>query len=350
MPELDSIRFLAIVLVVLHHQFFEDTALLSWFTDHGWVGVDIFFGMSGYLITTLLLNELNKAGTINLKRFWIRRMLRLWPSWGVTLLISFVMVWGVSRHNPEVREALVGKWWHYFMHVANYSYAFTGKIHTLYSHFWSLAVEEHFYLLWPLILFFVRSRRGVQAWIISLIVLCWGVRYYHLFHQHNEHLISFSTHTRIDQLLMGCLLAFYLPRWGALGRSLEVLLTVLIAVCFYLGLYVFRDHSSALLASLSYSVIGVGTCCLVVVALRGSRFGLRRLFQFRWTAQLGVLSYGVYLIHLHVAYVVFALLKFAPGVTDQTLIASINLLLPFVPAYFMFFYIDNYFARLKPHD
>lgn len=347
-PELDTIRFISILLVVLHHQFFESNPLLKWFNDHGWVGVDIFFCMSGFLITGLLLKEINKDGTINLKLFWFRRMLRLWPSWLVTLFLSFVMVFILSSSNSTVREALYEKWWHYLLHVGNYSYIFEGKIHTLYSHYWSLAVEEHFYFLWPVILIFFTTKKSLFGVVWSLIIASFMFRYYHIMNGGSEHLVSFSTHTRLDQLLMGCLLAFYFPTIKKLSYSSEIVMTVTMFSLYFFGLYICKNNQDfIILNSLSYTVIGFATCLLIIIALKGNAWGLRKLLNLSIFAKLGVLSYGVYLIHLHVNYIVFPIAKNLPWLDNQNILALINLILPFVPAYFMYFYIDEFFSTYK---
>jgi peptidoglycan/LPS O-acetylase OafA/YrhL len=348
MPELDSIRFLSIVLVVLHHQFFDANPFLAWMKAHGWIGVDIFFVMSGFLITTLLLHEQARTGRIALGRFWQRRMLRLWPSWGVTLVLSVAMVWGLSRDNPEVRGKLSALWWHYPLHVGNYSYVLFGKIHTLFSHFWSLAVEEHFYVLWPLVLVVFRRRGAVVAAALALVVASTAARYLHWQAGASWELVSFSTHTRLDQLLFGCLLAYAHPHIPKLGSWTEALLTGAMLALFYVGLY-HCDPASAgvLMRTLRYTFIGAGALLLLIIATRGGRRGLRAPLAFPLAARLGVLSYGVYLVHLHVNYVVFPLARRFPWLDHQGLLAALNLILPFVPAYLLFRYVDAPFARLK---
>lgn len=347
-PELDTIRFLSILLVVLHHQFFTSNAFFKWFTDHGWIGVDIFFGMSGFLITTILLKELEKTGSIELGNFWFRRMLRLWPSWLVTLILSYLMVFALSSHSGEVRYALQAKWWHYFLHFGNYSYVLYDKIHTLYSHYWSLAVEEHFYILWPLLLVGLRKRKHLLLAVWAIIILSVGVRFYHITNGASNKLLSFSTHTRMDELLLGCVLAFYFPKLPALTALKEIVLTSLMFLLYGIGLYVCKENvGSPWFYSLTYSVVGIATCLLIIIAMKGGRFGLRRLLATRLTARLGVLSYGVYLIHLHVNYIVFPLFKKFPLIQSEIGIALINFVVPFVPAYFMYFYLDAYFARFK---
>lgn len=347
-PELDTIRFLSIVLVVLHHQFFDQNLFLAWFKNHGWVGVDIFFVMSGFLITGLLIKEQEKTNTINLKLFWMKRMLRLWPSWLLTLGLSFLMVFVISRNNLELRSILYERWWHYFLHFGNYSHALVGKLHTLYSHFWSLAVEEHFYFLWPMILVFVKRKKTLIWTIIFLILVPLALRYFHLYQGHHKFINNLSTHTRVDEILFGCLLSFYFPKFKDLTAIKELILTMLMFLLFGISLYMCKaNEHSVILNGLTYTLNGLASCLLIIIALKGGNYGLRRLFRCHLLAKLGVLSYGVYLIHFHANFLVFSLLSKFQFIQDQNVIAMVNLLLPFIPAYLMYFYVDEYFAKFK---
>ena len=133
--ELDSLRFLAVSLVVLHHQQFQSSGFFRWFTDFGHIGVDIFFVISGFIITLGLLREADKKGKIELKKFWIRRILRLWPTWFIALIASTLITLGLGIENPSLSDAFSAKFWHYFLHFGNYSLSLLGKIHIIFNHF-----------------------------------------------------------------------------------------------------------------------------------------------------------------------------------------------------------------------
>lgn len=347
LPELDSLRFISIFLVIFHHLLFTSNSFFSWFKTHGWIGVDIFFGMSGFLITGLLLKEREKMGTIALKDFWVKRMFRLWPSWLFTLFLTIIMVSWIGRNQPSVELALREMCWHYFLHFGNYSHIFFGKIHTLFLHFWSLAVEEHFYLLWPVILIFSKSRRTITWVIFGIVILSWALRYYHISQGASVSLISFSTHTRLDELVLGCCLAIYFNHIKAPSLFQEIALTALMIILYALGLYLCKENpTSHLLNSLTYTFVGIANCFLIIIALKGSKYGVRFLLSSPTVARLGVLSYGVYLIHMLVNFVVFPLSK-KFGLENQWIIAFLNFVLPFALAYGMYFLIDERFGRLR---
>ncbi len=348
--ELDSIRFLSIFLVVLHHQFLDQNSFLAWLKTYGWVGVDIFFVMSGFLITSILLKEIEKNQTINLKNFWLKRIYRLWPSWLIVLVTSTVMVYFLGRSNQDIAHSLNSKWWHYYLHFGNYSHAIFDKLHTLFSHFWSLAVEEHFYLAWPILLIFLHRYKkfSVLMWIL-LIFLPYIFRIYHYPSIESYAFIKLSTHTRFDELIIGCLLAhgFYKIK-NNLTWPIELLLTILTFGFFYLGLHVFHHEKiNYLYSELCYLFIGLASSGLIIIALKGNSWGLRRVFQFDFISKLGILSYGVYLIHFITSFLFYGILKKLNLNLDQNIIAIGTFSLPFIPAYLLYKFIDLPVAKFK---
>lgn len=348
--ELDSIRFLSIFLVVLHHQFLDQNKFLLWLKSYGWVGVDIFFVMSGFLITSILLKEIEKNQTIELKKFWLKRIFRLWPSWLLVLFISTFLVFNLGRNNQEIANSLASKWWHYYLHFGNYSHAIFDKLHTLFSHFWSLAVEEHFYLIWPILLMGIHRFKKISIFIwLLLLFLPYIFRIYHYPNIQSYAYIKLSTHTRFDELIIGCLLAHgFVKIRNNLNWMVEILLTILTIGFFYLGLNVLHHEKiNYLYSELCYLFIGVAASGLIIIALKGNNWGLRKLFQFDFISKLGILSYGVYLVHFITNFIFYGFCAKFKLNLDQNVIAVCTFTLPFFPAYLMYRYIDLPMAKFK---
>jgi peptidoglycan/LPS O-acetylase OafA/YrhL len=147
---------------------------------------------------------------------------------------------------------------------------------------------------------------------------------------------------------MGCALAFYVDRLRELKPFEEVVMTLSMVFLFWIGLVICKDNTSSLLLnSLTYSVIGLGTILLLILSLRGSRYGLRWFLRNPFLSRLGILSYGVYLVHLHTNTVVFAIAKRFELDLGQGSLSLINLIVPFLPAYLMYVFIDERFAKLR---
>lgn len=214
-PGLDLLRALAIIVVVIYHAGIFGFALPNRWHRFGWIGVDLFFVLSGYLIGGQLLAPLARHQPIKLRRFFARRALRILPAYFVVLVIYFSLTsW---REFPDISP-----WWKFFFSVQNIG------MHggTAFSHAWSLAVEDQFYLFLPLILLLV-NRRPWIALIIPFVVFCGGIllRAF-LARQHTgdggvsftgfQTWIYYPTWTRLDPLVFGVLLAAiekFRPNW-----------------------------------------------------------------------------------------------------------------------------------------
>jgi peptidoglycan/LPS O-acetylase OafA/YrhL len=212
-PTLDGWRAVAIVTVMLQHASDQISATAgSWidpvmdvFHENGRFGVYIFFAISGYLITTLLLQELERTSGASLAAFYVRRAFRILPP-----LIVVLAVMGVLGATGVIPMPF-GRWLSALLFYYNYSSA--GSTWYL-GHFWSLAVEEHFYLLWPAILVLLRPRRAMRV-AVGLIVAVAVWRLVDLsMHLTASATIRFDdrTDTQLDGLLWGCLLAILCQR------------------------------------------------------------------------------------------------------------------------------------------
>ncbi len=225
LPTLDGWRFVAIGYVILAH---IGDSLANMFRP-GWepfarfmhatgeFGVHIFFGISGFLITSRLLEEQMVDGRVSLKRFYIRRAFRILPP-----VVAFLGVAGILGVLGIVRIHL-GHWLSALFFYANYYRDITWYV----GHFWSLAVEEHFYFVWPALFVFFGMRRGFKvAVLLACAVIVWRVvRFKLTFLGTPDGLTAAHTDFQADGLLWGCAVAFLFAR-PAIREKMKSLLTM----------------------------------------------------------------------------------------------------------------------------
>jgi peptidoglycan/LPS O-acetylase OafA/YrhL len=221
-PTLDGWRAVAVLGVIFYHSLhngIQPDSLLSRLAIHGHLGVDMFFAISGFLICGKLLTELKQTNTISLKRFYLRRFFRIVPPLSIYLALLSVLT---------LAGWIVVKSWEFessIFFVRNYFPSFHGAVLGQYTaHFWSLAVEEHFYLFAPLVILCLGSKPRRLAWAVSIAALCIFV--WRSVDEAHGFLIPFGvdtsekTDTRIDALLWGCLAAVVYPKVVSGLRSL----------------------------------------------------------------------------------------------------------------------------------
>lgn len=166
-PLLDGLRCLSIVAVVWHHA--AGTAPGTGILSHGNEGVSLFFAISGFLITTLLLRERSQSGSISLKRFYIRRALRIFPLYYAVLGLYATMVWVVEK-----RSAAGDVFWHnlpYFVTYTSNWFVRLDSDRVIFYFAWSLATEEQFYLFWPLVMKNGSKRGAAEGVMLGLLLL-----------------------------------------------------------------------------------------------------------------------------------------------------------------------------------
>jgi len=294
-PSLDGLRCVAILLVFLSHAM--NAAGMARVVP-GHFGVTLFFFLSGYLITTLMRQEMEQSGTVDIKLFYIRRALRIFPTFYLVLLLAALYGW---------RAGIVDAW--YFLgqllHLTNYEMVHAGwkaPIAPFTDVYWSLAVEEHFYLAFPAV-FLLLSRRGtraqVAAWLAGACALVLVWRCVLVFgHAVPYDRTYMATDTRIDAILFGCVLAL----WGnpvldptriAERTWKRVLLPLSLAVL--VGSLVVRNREFR--ETFGYTLQGLSLFAVFVTAVRWPDWGLMRLLNLRVVKWLGLLSYAIYLIH-----------------------------------------------------
>lgn len=301
-PSLNGLRAISIFIVLFHHLnaagtfgAFHAPSFLGFLFD-GNFGVNVFFVISGFLITTLLLAEEQKNGTISLKNFYIRRIFRIFPAYYFVLFVYFLLQYFSVLYFT--RESWLSS-------IFYYKYLVPGDAAT--GHFWSLSVEEHFYLVWPLVFFlFRKSRAWFAAGIICLVFACRFLAYYNRFHLPFVGDWAFIFQ-RADSIMIGCLVAMYKDQiigWMDKLRPLRVILLLLPLLVLNSGYLQewnlqYKLHLGFILIPLNAGApIGTITNVLIAAVLLFSIHKRNWWFSFLNTSAMnfvGKLSYSLYL-------------------------------------------------------
>jgi peptidoglycan/LPS O-acetylase OafA/YrhL len=285
---LDGLRAFAVMLVFLYHR---------GCLPGGWIGVDIFFVLSGYLITSILVNEHETTGTILLKYFYIRRACRLLPALVVVVCVAIAMaIWFHNkRHDTEI-DAVAA-----ILYVEDYRYAFFPVRGTALGHIWSLSVEEQFYCFWPLLLIalLVTWERSVAlrvTLILIVIVAAWRVFLLVTSAHPPFFRVYFAFDTRVDELLIGCALALWGPQPQVpASRLLKYLGPIVLLFLAVVALKV--DPVMRRLTLAGYPLIGVAAAYLIVILTSNGNSFLTHVLSLPPIVALGRISYGFYLWH-----------------------------------------------------
>jgi peptidoglycan/LPS O-acetylase OafA/YrhL len=297
-PGLDLLRALAIVVVVIYHAALFGFKLPGRVDRFGWIGVDLFFVLSGYLIGGQLLAPLARDRRIDLGRFFARRVLRIMPAYFVVLAIYFSLPpW---REYPDMSQPL----WKFLLSVQNI--ALHGG--TAFSHAWSLAVEDQFYLALPFLLLFL-YRRPRAAIVVPCLIILGGVllRTFLAYRNLDEEGVSFRgfqawiyypTWTRLDPLVYGVVLAAiekFRPNWWERLINFAPWLWLpalgLIAYALYLGE---TEDLTVAACVWQFPLIAVGMAALLVCAV-SPRLAFRRV-AIPGAAFIASIAYSAYLI------------------------------------------------------
>jgi len=316
----------------------------------GGLGVTIFFFLSGYLITTLMLTEHARTGGINILNFYTRRVFRLMPPLVISLAIAYALTYAGMLAGGITTKGLAAQ----LLYFANYYGLFFDPGNTIPDGtgiLWSLAVEEHFYIFYPLLMTLMLGcalrPRTIGALLAAgcLAVLAWRV-YLVQSPDFVSNRTYYASDTRIDSIIYGCVLAVVMNQkkpkrliamsrvhWGVLATAIGTLLMTLL----------FRDV--AFRETIRYSIQGIALMPLFYFAIRFSDNQLFKKLNLPWVVTLGTYSYAIYLIH----YVVIGLVaKNFPEVSARSFILlPTALLISVAYAATLDRFVDPYFRQLR---
>ena len=298
-PALDGIRALSVIAILLYHGGVT-------FLPGGFLGVDVFFVLSGYLITSLLLLEHDRTGTLGLKNFWIRRARRLLPA--LVLMVAAVLVlfptlgvaWTQSTRGDALAVLLyVSNWW-FVLRGESYAQAFEDP--SPFQHTWSLAIEEQWYVLLPLVLLVLfRSRPGRRSlgWLLVAGAIGSATIMAAVQSSTDGSRAYYGTDSRLQGLLVGAALACLVA--STIGRKLVD--STVVALLGWVGLiglgiaFVVAVQADPRMYQGGFLAVSVLAALVVAASVGSNRLSPGVLLSRQWLVVVGVLSYGIYLWH-----------------------------------------------------
>jgi peptidoglycan/LPS O-acetylase OafA/YrhL len=351
-PHLDGLRAFAFLLVYLYH---TEPSLIPF----GWVGIDLFFVLSGFLITRILRKSLESGNNLKnyLTVFFTRRTLRIFPLYYLVLfLVLFLLPLFGQYFNTATDHNELSQYAVYFItYTQNFLIGFRGEYLEVgyLNHFWTLAIEEHFYLIWPFIIFFIKSKKNILRCTIFLIISISVFRIFSVLYGADQLLIKMSTFYRLDTLLIGSFLGILTEdmrlRWldKTSSKKIVSLFSLLVIVIFLIGSLGHYQFSQ----TFTYSLLAIfSAMMLLIIYYRSSSLNF---LANKHLVYLGKLSYGCYVYH----YPIILLLKnrldvlfskFFPNLFFTHLFRDIVLLiLTIVISHFSFKLFEKRFLKLK---
>jgi peptidoglycan/LPS O-acetylase OafA/YrhL len=293
-PELDGVRAVAVLIVVWHHLGILDVPRLG----AGFLGVDVFFVLSGYLITTLLLIEQRRCGDVRLGDFYVRRALRLLPALFLMLLVAGIAVYasGLDAEIDKYRGSL--PW--VLAYLANWRLTDLGLL----GHTWSLAIEEQFYVTWPFALVLLTRRRvdrrvvaaGLLVAALGLAVLSAGWGAVPPLGLSRRGLVIVSTYARAVPILLGCAIAL-VPEYAVRARER---LVGIAGIAGALIVFVIRRDPSTFHFKVGYVAFALFVAAALAHVVHAPDGAIARALVNRPLVAIGRVSYGIYLFHVPV--------------------------------------------------
>ncbi len=346
MPGLDGVRAVAVIAIIIYH-------LNPQWLSGGFLGVDTFFVISGYLITSLLLTEYHNTGKFKLMSFWLRRVKRLIPAvlflvMGVIVLSLIFMPTEIQKVRADSIAAIfyVSNWW-YIMQNVDYFEQFA--VQPL-KHLWSLAIEEQFYLVFPIVLLsllsFIRRLKSIR--IIFLILLVISMIAMMVLYVPNENVarVYFGTDTRIQTLLMGVLLALVWPPFqlkAKVNRQMRTMIDTagVVGLAILFICFKFVSETNSILYYGGFFLISTVTLLVIASSVHPSGYFAKFLGNKVFTF-IGSRSYSLYLWHYPIIVLIHH--QFVQGQIPP-LVYVVEILLMVLMAEFSYKFIEQPFRK-----
>jgi len=356
-PNLDGLRFFCFISVFLYHSFATNIQYISndpiyravkyGLFGNGFLGVNFFFVLSGFLITYLLLKEKLKYGKIHVGSFYIRRILRIWPLFYLSVAFGFLIFPILKSHFGETPNEHANVLAYIFL-VNNFDFIHTQPDASNLSVLWSVAIEEQFYLVWPLIIALIPTKY-LNRVFLSIITASLIFR---VINSGNENVLNFHTLSCISDMTIGGLAAYYIISNSSFRQKIEGL-NKWVIVCVYVAIAVIfltRQIVFSLIPSLERLVISI-LFALVILEQCYSKNSFYKMGRLTNVSQLGKYTYGLYCLHMIGILAGHTILtKFGLNNTTVKLIfteGALTLLITLVLAFVSYHLMEKRFLKLK---
>lgn len=359
-PQFDVIRFFAAFMIVIYHSY---AAWKGWygiphiltidnntefsvigrhidqFIRNMPIGVDIFFFISGYLLTYLLVAEKQKFNKVDIPKFYIRRGLRIWPLYFFLVATAPLLVNWLGEKHPV--------YWPTIAMINNFQTIWTQSWDYPFAHFWSICIEEHFYLIWPVIIAFVPSKKLLHA-IALLIGLSWGYKIYtYMFLPGNWYHLYLHTLSRMDVILFGGMLAvIYLRKPFTFRVSNSVIGGIIVFLVIMLAYDDVSNYENIFNGVLRKSIYMI----LLAIPLMDFLFNdhrKNRILKFKPLLYLGKISYGIYMYGNILVLVVIKQIMFRFQINNIYLYFTLIILLSLIIPIISYELLEKPFLKLK---
>jgi peptidoglycan/LPS O-acetylase OafA/YrhL len=308
-PELDILRFAAFFAVFVHHSLPTNreayshhfnsyiSGIIASAITAGGLGVDLFFCLSSFLITKLLIIEYDQSGSIDIKSFYVRRILRIWPLY-IFILILTIFLFPLILDNEGMSKIHILSFMLFF---ANWSCAFLGYPHSVAAPLWSVSIEEQFYLTWPILLKFINVKNIVNVSVLLLIIAT-VTRLYIVITgtKHPTTAIWCNTFARLDPIAAGAILAYYHGKFKySLRLCSRILLLIIGSSIPVIFIYFYNKSTLIGYESLLFYPLVAFACSIILIAVIKENIHMSDQSSFRKLfVHLGRISYGLYVYHV----------------------------------------------------
>jgi len=346
------LRALAVFVVIIFH-------LNKDLLPNGYLGVDIFFVISGFVITNSIINSYNK-GTFTLLSFYTNRVKRLFPALFVVIFITCIFAFCMFT-SIEYYSLKATHFWYVPLQISNFAFAFYNKSYwdigdnSIYLHTWSLGVEEQIYLVFPFILLGAYLIYKKEAKMMNFFLIFLSLISIYFFITTNKQLAFYMPYTRVWEFLAGAIIYFLfqlIKNKSKHSTSLLILFSILLVIFLYYGFSFDKNilSQSPHLSTLNFHQLLMYICAVLLsglVILYGLYNQIKRNYYTNFFIHLGDLSYSLYLWHFPIIIFYKKLYLTITGNNINGIDYVIILLITYICAYASYYFVENPFRRVK---